>query len=123
MKITVESTQQFVDVEGVQCRLWRGQTERGVHVNAMIRRIAAASDQDLEQLDAELNAAPDGEGMYEQLARGERLFVASEVLLRGRNEAEATRFWRTSLPEETRQKWNRLADEIWRDPKTEGAQA
>lgn len=55
MKITIESTTQIVDINnGVQARIWEGQTESGIPVVALITRIAADKDQNLEQLYREL---------------------------------------------------------------------
>ena len=53
MKITIESTTMIVDASGVQCRVWEGQTERGVKVQCLIPRIAAKKGQDLTQFEAE----------------------------------------------------------------------
>lgn len=55
MKITIESTTKIVQVNGIDCRLWEGESERGVKVEALIPRIAALADgQDLSQFQAEL---------------------------------------------------------------------
>jgi len=54
MKITVESTTKIVELDGVPCRIWEGQTASGVRVHCFIPRIAAKDDQDLSQFEAEL---------------------------------------------------------------------
>jgi hypothetical protein len=54
MKITIESTTRIVNVDGIDCRLWEGTTERGVKIECLIPRIAARGDQDLSQFEAEL---------------------------------------------------------------------
>ena len=60
MKITIESTTRTVLVktsalsDGLVCRVWEGQTESGVKIQALIPRIAALADQDLSQFEAEL---------------------------------------------------------------------
>lgn len=54
MKITLESTTQIVEVNGIKCRVWEGVTERGIKVQALIPRIAAHKDSDLQQFEAEL---------------------------------------------------------------------
>jgi hypothetical protein len=54
MKITIESTSQIVNADGIDCRVWEGTTEHGVKVTALIPRIAALADQDLTQFETEL---------------------------------------------------------------------
>ena len=45
MKITLEQTSQMVDVNGVTCRVWEGETEKGIKISALIPRIAVATTQ------------------------------------------------------------------------------
>ncbi len=61
MKITIESTTEIVTLNGVQCRVWEGQTEAGVKVQALIHK-----EQDLSQFDRELQEmrAPTGERAF-----------------------------------------------------------
>lgn len=54
MKVTLESTTRIVDVNGHQARVWEGTTESGIHVYALIPRIAAHKDNDLSQFEREL---------------------------------------------------------------------
>lgn len=60
MKITIESTTRIVLVktsmlaDGIECRVWEGETAGGVKVEALIPRIAAREGQDLAQFEAEL---------------------------------------------------------------------
>jgi len=54
MKIQIESTTLIVSVNGVACRVWEGETERGIRVTCLIPRIAVKSDQDASQFEAEL---------------------------------------------------------------------
>jgi hypothetical protein len=66
MKITIESTTKVVVVDNVTCRVWEGETERGVKIHCFIprfvlrcsimaaERIFAKDDQDLSQFEAEL---------------------------------------------------------------------
>lgn len=67
MKITIESTNKIVLLDGVQCRVWQGQSEAGVILHCYIPRIAAAPDQDLEAFARELTETraptPDIEGI------------------------------------------------------------
>lgn len=62
MKITIESTSRIVTVNGIECRVWQGESERGVRVQVVISRIAADGGQDCSQFDQELreHAAPTG---------------------------------------------------------------
>ena len=54
MKISLENTTKIVTLNGMDCRIWEGVTERGVKVVAYIPRIAAQPDQDMTQFEAEL---------------------------------------------------------------------
>lgn len=54
MKITIESTTKVVTLNGVQCRVWEGESERGIKLHAFIPRIGVKDDQDCSQFDAEL---------------------------------------------------------------------
>lgn len=64
MKITIESTDQIVDLvtpQGdVPARLWIGQTESGIVVQCLVTQIAAPCDADQAQFKRELKecAAP-----------------------------------------------------------------
>ncbi len=54
MILTIESTSRIVNVNGIDCRLWEGQTESGVKVEALITRIAVKEGQDMAQFEKEL---------------------------------------------------------------------
>lgn len=54
MIITIESTTKVVKLNGIDCRVWEGQTVSGVKVHCFIPRIAAKDDQDLSQFESEL---------------------------------------------------------------------
>lgn len=54
MTITIESTTLLVRADGVECRVWEGQTASGIKVQCLIARIAAHKDSDLTQFEAEL---------------------------------------------------------------------
>ena len=59
MKITIESTPNVVKLTGptgleIECRVWEGETERGVKVQCLITRIAALKSEDLSQFELEL---------------------------------------------------------------------
>jgi hypothetical protein len=56
MKITIESTSKIVKANGVDCRVWEGETASGIKISALIPRIAVAPDQDVSQFEAELRA-------------------------------------------------------------------
>lgn len=68
MKITIESTSKIVQVNGVPCRIWEGETERGIKMHAFITRVAVHNSLDASQFDAELaeQKAPSAEvsGVY-----------------------------------------------------------
>jgi hypothetical protein len=54
MKITIESTSKVVNVNGVDCRVWEGQTERGIPIHCFIPRIGVKNGLDCSQFEAEL---------------------------------------------------------------------
>lgn len=55
MIICMESTDQFVDHEGVRCRVWEGFSEGGVHVFAFIPAIAVHKDEDQAPFERDLD--------------------------------------------------------------------
>lgn len=55
MTMTIHSTTRIVKVNGIDCRLWEGTTERGVNVEVLIPRIAVRNGQDTSQFEAELS--------------------------------------------------------------------
>jgi hypothetical protein len=55
VKITIENTTKVVEADGVQCRVWEGQTETGVKVQALIPRIAVGPGEDVSQFERELS--------------------------------------------------------------------
>ena len=44
MKITIESTDRIVVVNGAPCRLWQGRTDRGIRIAALVARVGAAEE-------------------------------------------------------------------------------
>lgn len=65
MKITIESTQQTMTVNGVKCRIWEGKTESGIKINCIIPRIAVCADADQTEFDKEFvhEKAPSNEAI------------------------------------------------------------
>jgi hypothetical protein len=58
MKITLESTEQIVEVNGVPARVWSGKTERGIEIQALITRVAVRKEADCTQFEQELQEQP-----------------------------------------------------------------
>lgn len=54
MKITVESTEKIVWLNGVPARIWEGQTDTGIPIHCFVTRIAVSKDQDATQFEQEL---------------------------------------------------------------------
>ena len=50
MKITIEPTTQLVDFNGVQCRVWDGQTEDGTRCHLFVTQVAVATDEPPEKM-------------------------------------------------------------------------
>lgn len=53
MKMTIESTTKIVKLNGIDCRVWEGTTERGVAVHCFIPRVFVKNGQDLTQFEQE----------------------------------------------------------------------
>lgn len=49
VRIQIESTSTITQIDGVECRVWEGHTERGVKVMVMVHRIAVHNDNPAEQ--------------------------------------------------------------------------
>lgn len=45
MKITIESSNKIVELNGVPARIWEGQTESGIKVHCFVTRIAIDKDE------------------------------------------------------------------------------
>lgn len=54
MKITIESTEKIIDIEGVPARIWEGQTESGIEVHCFVTRISPQTHDNIEQFEQEL---------------------------------------------------------------------
>ena len=59
MKITIESTEQLIDLAGphdlgIKARLWEGHTDSGIPVQCLIVRIGVPANANTEQFDREL---------------------------------------------------------------------
>lgn len=54
MKITIESTDKIVELNGVPARVWEGETESGIPIHCFITRLVVHKDEDVEQFEQEL---------------------------------------------------------------------
>jgi hypothetical protein len=57
MKITIESTDEIVTIDGVECRHWKGTTENGTPCEVFVHRIAVRDDAK-DAFDRELREKP-----------------------------------------------------------------
>lgn len=66
MKLTIQSTEHVVHVNGVPARLWEGTSESGVRVFCLVTRCAVERTQDCSQFERELRecAQPTLEGLH-----------------------------------------------------------
>lgn len=64
MKISLSSTPDIVELDGVQCRIWVGKSEKGTKVVAYVHRLACETDAEAEELERDLipKASPGGAG-------------------------------------------------------------
>jgi hypothetical protein len=66
MRITIESTERIVELNGTPARIWEGETAAGVKVVCLVAQIAARTDQDQSELEADLqecHAPPSADGV------------------------------------------------------------
>lgn len=54
--MTIESTPQIVEINGMHARMWKGYTENGVPVNVIIPLIGVDKEHDREEFEKELIA-------------------------------------------------------------------
>ncbi len=54
MKITIESTDKIVELNGVPARIWEGTTKAGIPMHAYITRVAVREDADADEFEREL---------------------------------------------------------------------
>lgn len=54
MKITITSTPDIVTVDGVDCRVWQGVTERGTPCVVFVHRVAVHGIQNADEFTREL---------------------------------------------------------------------
>lgn len=54
MKVTLESTTQIVEVNGLPARVWEGTTAAGVKIHALITRVAIHKGEDATEFEREL---------------------------------------------------------------------
>ena len=54
MRIRIESTTKIVEINGVQTRIWEGQSESGIPVHCYVALIAVPAGADSAEFDAEL---------------------------------------------------------------------
>ena len=60
MKITVQNTEQVVNLNGVPARLWVGETDSGIPVHCFVTRISPQTEDgdDITQFELELQETP-----------------------------------------------------------------
>lgn len=63
MKVTLESTDKIVHINGVPARVWEGVTERGIRMHAFITRVAVDKISDVSEFERDLqeHSAPSKE--------------------------------------------------------------
>lgn len=54
MKVTLESTDQIVELNGVPARIWEGATENGIPCHALITRIGVSKEADACEFERDL---------------------------------------------------------------------
>lgn len=69
MKITIEKTDELVELDFVQVRLWKGVTDAGTPCDVFVHRIAVHKDHDQNQFIEELREQPSPERAEEALMR------------------------------------------------------
>lgn len=59
MKITMFSTDVMTEVDGRQCRVWRGVTERGIACDVCVPLLRVRKEADQAQFEQELKSMPE----------------------------------------------------------------
>lgn len=59
MRVSLESTDRIVEVDGVPARVWQGTTDEGVEVTALVTRLAVRFDDQRGRFESELRRVPD----------------------------------------------------------------
>lgn len=54
MKMTIESTAEFAEVNGTRCRVWKGYSEAGAPVIAFVRSVAVPNGVDGREFERDL---------------------------------------------------------------------
>lgn len=54
MKVTLQSTDKIVQLNGVPARVWEGESSSGIKVHAFITRVAVGKDEDCVEFEKEL---------------------------------------------------------------------
>jgi hypothetical protein len=54
--VTIESTDKFVELNGVPARIWEGQTHKGARVIVYVTRIAVRDGEDVSEFESDLRA-------------------------------------------------------------------
>lgn len=58
VKLTLHNTNQVVFIDGIEARIWEGNTDKGVPVSCLIARIAVDNDDDHTEFDRDLRETP-----------------------------------------------------------------
>lgn len=63
MKVTFESTEKIVEINGVPARVWEGTTEKGIPCHAFITRVAVDKKENATEFERDLqeHKAPSAE--------------------------------------------------------------
>jgi hypothetical protein len=55
MQITIKPTEEFITVNGVHCRVWSGETDKGVKLVAYVAAVRVHKDEDYTEFERELS--------------------------------------------------------------------
>jgi hypothetical protein len=58
MKAIIQNTDQIIEVNGVEGRVWMGTTEAGIECEFLVTRVAVREDQDASEFEHELQEMP-----------------------------------------------------------------
>jgi hypothetical protein len=64
VKITIESTDRYAKVDGVDCDLWLGTSELGTQCVVFVQRIALHNDDDASEFTNEFREGPPPEQVH-----------------------------------------------------------
>lgn len=79
MKITIENTDQIVQVNGLPARIWEGKTDSGIEITCFIARIGVDAANNCSQFEKELRETKSPRGFLANAVAGRDLVFEADI--------------------------------------------